>query len=289
MQQHPQTRTRPFLKWAGGKQRLLKTLLPLLPPGKRLIEPFLGAGSVFLGTDYASYVLNDANPDLVAAWVSLKERPAPFILEASALFCEANRSHDRYLALRDEFNSSSDAYSRAVLLPYLNCFGFNGLYRVNKAGAFNVPFGKPTRLPLFPFDEMFAAAVRLRRAKILSGDFQAAMDVAASGDIVYCDPPYHSSSKGASFSAYTSNGFTDADHLRLLECANAAAARGTTVLISNHDTPLTRKLYRDCEVHRLNVNRSIASTRHGRGNCEELVAILRPSAAVLSPAAQKRR
>src|SRR5262249_17953437 len=157
--------------------------------------------------DYPAYVLNDANPDLVATWVALRERPRQYVRDASGFFCEANRSQARYLELRAEFNASADAYERAVLLPYLNRFGFNGLYRVNQARGFNVPYGKPASLPLFPFDAAAAAAEHLKRAIVLGGDFAAAIDMARSEDVVYCDPPYVDSASGASFTAFTAKGF----------------------------------------------------------------------------------
>lgn len=275
MQTHPTQHHRPFLKWAGGKQRLLPSLLPLLPKGRRLIEPFLGAGAVFLATNYPAYVLNDANTELVAAWVSLKERPARFVCDASSLFCEANHSQARYLELRDEFNSTTDTYRRSVLLPYLNKFGFNGLYRVNLSGAFNVPYGKPATLPLFPFGAAAAAAEHLKRATVLAGDFAAAIEMARTGDVVYCDPPYLSSASGASFQAYTAKGFRLNDHQRLVAAARVAARRGATVLISNHETCATRDLYRGFELHALTVGRSISASNQGRGICRELVAVLR--------------
>src|SRR5437868_2546448 len=123
MHKHPTSSARPFLKWAGGKQRLLKSLLPLLPPGARLIEPFVGAGSVSLASNYPAYILNDANPDLVAVWTALKRSPCDYVRDAAAYFREANHNQSSYLTLRETFNASSDPHFRATLLPYLNRFG----------------------------------------------------------------------------------------------------------------------------------------------------------------------
>ena len=269
---HPTPQSRPFLKWAGSKQRLLPSLLPLLPLGKRLIEPFVGAGSVFLATDYPSYVVNDANPDLVAMWSALKERPRQFIQDASALFCESNWSQGRYLELRDEFNLAADRYSRAVLLPYLNRFGFNGLYRVNRSGAFNVTYGDPVRLPQFPFDAAARAADQLRRAVVLGGDFGSALEMAGPGDVVYCDPPYLNSTKGATFQAYTAAGFGLSDHQRLVSTAKAAVDRGARVFVSNHDTAEARELYRGFRLHSMEALRTVAASSSARVRCKELVA-----------------
>jgi len=280
MQRHPENSSdqpaasKPFLKWSGGKSRLLPQLLPLLPHGKRLIEPFVGAGSVFLAADYDAYVLNDANPDLVAAWVALRERPREFIERASAFFREEFHSQEAYLRVRAEFNRFEDRFERAVRLPYLNRFCFNGLYRVNSKGAFNVPYGAPPSLPAFDVVRYESAAVRLRRCLLLNGGFAGAIALAGVGDIVYCDPPYLDSSKGNSFSNYTANGFSKDDHQRLLECCIQAVSRGASVLISNHDTPETRELYKGWEVESLTVRRTVGAKASSRGTVAEVVARL---------------
>lgn len=143
MQQHPaftQQSSKPFLKWAGGKQRLLSQLLGRLPQANRLIEPFVGAGSLFLSGRYPRAILNDANADLMALWTFIQERPAQFCADASGLFCEENRNKRAYECIRQKFNSEVDRYERCVRLLYLNRFGFNGLYRVNKTGSLNTPY-----------------------------------------------------------------------------------------------------------------------------------------------------
>lgn len=279
MHSHPSSSTdttRPFLKWTGGKQRLLKQLLPLLPQGRRLIEPFMGAGSVFLGTSYPSYLLNDANADLASVWRALKQRPEEFCTLASQHFVEENRSKEAFLSLRDRFNQTSDAFVRATLLPYLNRFGFNGLYRVNSKGRFNSPYGHPQKLPPDGRDLMMAAARKLERAEVMCGDFLAALEAAAEGDVVYCDPPYSDLEHAPSFVGYTSRRFGPEQHVRLVEASLAAVRRGATVLISNHNTPETRDLYRGWDLHQLEVRRSVSADPERRGTALELVAIKRP-------------
>lgn len=238
MHQHPAASptsyatSKPFLKWLGGKQRLLPELAKRLPAGKRLIEPFVGAGSVFLGLQFDSYVINDTNSDLIAVWTALQMQPRSFIERAEALFRPENHAQDAYLRIRAHFNNETDRFERAVLLPYLNRFGFNGLFRVNRGGKFNVPYGRPASLPGFPLKEMEAAHEKLQRTIILNGGFAFAMEQAGVGDILYCDPPYMDSSSGASFTGYSSSGFTMRDHEELLvQCAalfctySAVAAR----------------------------------------------------------------
>lgn len=266
--------SKPFLKWSGGKQRLLPQLLPLLPPGRRLVEPFVGAGSVFLATDYQYYLINDANSDLAAMWVAVKLRPREFAERAAQFFTDGNRTQEAYLRIRAEFNGSADRFERAVRLPYLNRFGFNGLFRVNSSGAFNTPYGHPAKLPAFPWDQIDAASRKLDRCLVLGGGFGATMDLAGLGDVVYCDPPYLDSANGSSFTGYTAGGFGRKEHEKLLECAIRAVSRGAHVLISNHDTQEVRDLYRGWDITPLTAHRSISADADARGKAAELVAIL---------------
>lgn len=266
---------KPPLRWAGGKTRLLPQLLPLLPTGRRLIEPFLGAGSVFLATNYETYLLGDANPDLAAMWIALKQRPKAFCESAAAFYVPENHSKDAYLRLRDVFNSSEDSFERATLMPYLNAFGFNGLYRVNRQGKFNVPYGDPKQLPPFHWDRYSAAADKLQNATVLNGGFAGTLEHAGHGDIVYCDPPYLDTGTGTvSFVGYTEGKFGLEEHQHLLECCRQAASRGATVLISNHDSPQVRELYAGLRLESLTVHRSVSASTQSRGVARELVAIL---------------
>jgi DNA adenine methylase len=278
MHKHPQQQPRSPLKYAGSKKRLLPVLLPHLPSGARLIEPFVGAGNVFLATDYPAAILNDANRDLMTVWVAVKERPREFVSRASEFFCEANCCAEAYAQVRDEYNKLVDSYERAVRLPYLNRFGFNGLYRVNRNGKFNTPYARPKKLPKFPFDEFAYAAERLETAALLSGSFAAAMEHAGPGDVVYCDPPYLDQANGRkSFTEYTAEGFGLKEQVELVQAANAAVVRGATVLISNHDTAQARQLYDGFEHVQLVVKRSLAADAEKRVDVAELLAIKRPA------------
>jgi DNA adenine methylase len=275
MHRHPtqNSSSKPFLKWAGGKQRLLPQLLPLLQHRDRLIEPFVGAGSVFLGLDTASYVINDANSDLVAVWTALQVRPTEFVRRSAALFNLEHHSRAAYECVRLEFNQSTDRFERAVRFIYLNRFGFNGLFRVNSGGGFNVPYGHPQSLPLFPYERVDAAQAKLERCTILNGGFSYALDLATAGDLVYCDPPYLPSTNGKSFAGYTARAFDYQGHVALLERSIAAASRGATVYISNHDTPETRALYKNCQCIELEVGRTVGSAKTRRMAQELLVAV----------------
>jgi DNA adenine methylase len=278
MHSHPKSNpSRPFLKWAGGKQRLLSQLLPLLPEGSRLIEPFLGAGSVFLGSSYPKAVIGDANPDLVAVWTAIRERPREFCERASALFSENNRSDEAYRRIRTEYNSSEDRFERAIRFIYLNKFGFNGLYRVNQTGRFNVPYAKLSVVPHFPFPEIEAASRKLQSAMVVCSGFRGTMSLASRGDVVYCDPPYVDLSDKPSFVAYTKEGFGSTEQVALVDASIAAARRGATVVISNHDTPSSRELYRLFDISVVSTRRSVSAAASARGNVGELVATLTPA------------
>jgi len=267
---------RPPLKWAGGKQRLLPTLLPHLPREGRLIEPFVGAGSVFMNAGDRPLYINDLNQDLVAMYEILRDRPAEYIQRAQSLFTEGMLSPSAYLAARSAFNAATDTMERASLLLYLNRFGFNGLYRVNRRGEYNVPYGHLKKLPSLPLDRLVTMSAKLQDATITNFDFREVMRIAESGDVVYCDPPYASpASNSMSFTGYTAGGFTHADQAELAVLAHEAATRGATVIISNHDTPEMRDLYRGMEIHSVEVRRSVAASADRRGTANELIAVLR--------------
>ncbi|WP_076997839.1 Dam family site-specific DNA-(adenine-N6)-methyltransferase [Variovorax sp. KK3] len=264
----------PFFKWTGGKSKLLSQLLPLLPEGKRLIEPFVGAGSVFLSTNYERYVIGDTNEDLIAVYAALQNRPEEFISRAQQFFVEDNLTKDAYLNIRAEFNSLSDRFERAVRFPFLNRHCFNGLFRTNNSGEFNVPYSYPRRVPDLHIEEMLAAASKLQSTIILNGGFEGTLEMAGPGDVVYCDPPYLDSADGKSFIHYGSARFDASKHKRLVECCVEASTRGATVLISNHDTAETRELYYGWHINELKVRRSVAAKSEARRMASELVAAL---------------
>ncbi len=268
---------KPPLKWVGGKQRILPALLPFIPREGRLIEPFVGAGAVFLNAGERPLVINDVNKDLVSMYKMLRDVPLDYIERARPLFTSDMHSPEAYADARRRFNSSSDNAERAALLLYLNKFGFNGLHRVNSKGHFNVPYGHPKTLPRFPLEQLQAMARRLQEATIMCGDFRPIMALAKAGDVLYCDPPYANGDEDkATFVGYTPGRFSNADQADLAALAWDAAARGATVVISNHDTPRTRALYAEMQVHTVEARRSVAADACHRGKARELIAILRP-------------
>lgn len=271
--------SRPFLKYAGGKQRLLKSLLPLLPtpgPGGRYIEPFLGAGSVLLATTAPTSLAGDTNPDLMALWVAVQARPLDVVRTAGHLFSPENHNELAYRRIRDEFNNAAYRFDRAVRLLYLNRFGFNGLYRVNKSGEFNVPYGRPAKAPRVPEQEVLNASARLKRVALHVGSFEALLSEARAGDVVYCDPPYLADEGQSSFASYTAESFGPDQHRALARLAQEAASRGACIAISNHDNEAVRHLYRGWLVHSVSVSQTLAATPGKRGQRRELLAVPAP-------------
>jgi DNA adenine methylase len=288
MQTHPsavtsaaiQIGSKPFLKWLGGKRRLANCILSLLPNRGRLIEPFVGAGSVFLASDHAELILSDSNADLMTIYTALQHEPAALIGEAKRLFSGEYLSRQAFYNLREEFNNLGLGLRRAAIFIYLNRYGYNGLCRYSAKGRFNSPWGKPTTSPYFPENELWAAAARLERAMLICSDFAAAFAQARSGDAVLCDPPYLSLEGKTSFTKYVGNGFGIEDHERLVALATEACARGATVAICNHDIPLARSLYAGSEITEIQVARSVSASTALRKPVSEIIAVYRPGSKV---------
>ncbi|NMH60039.1 Dam family site-specific DNA-(adenine-N6)-methyltransferase [Alteromonas ponticola] len=269
-------KNRAFLKWAGGKYGLVEQIASRLPDADRLIEPFVGAGSVFLNTHYKRYLLNDINPDLINLYNLLKAQPDRLIRDAQAFFSTKHNSAEIYYALRDEFNQSSDVYYRSILFLYFNRHGYNGLCRYNLSGKFNVPFGRYKR-PYFPEKEMNVFAEKAQQAIFTCLPFEKVFSKARAGNVIYCDPPYAPLSKTASFTSYAANSFGEAAQDKLALLALKASSRGIPVLISNHDVPLTRKLYQPACLSQMSVKRSISQNGALRKPAAELLALFSPT------------
>lgn len=265
---------RPILKWAGAKTKLVQRIQPLVPPtAARLVEPFAGSAAVALNLGFGRNLIADANPDIVAVYDSLAKRPWRYIRDCRELFTEANNTADAFNRLRDEFNASRDRYRRACIFIYLNRHGYNGLCRYNQSGGFNVPFGRYTK-PYFPEAELVQFRKFLRRAEVHCADFREIIGQASRGDFVYCDPPYSPMSETANFTGYARGGFGHQDQLDLVAACRAAAARGACVVLSNHDTPVTRTLYADADrVIPLQVSRLISCDGENRNKAAELLVV----------------
>ncbi|MFQ3264491.1 MAG: DNA adenine methylase [Colwellia sp.] len=270
-----QTNMRSALKWAGGKKRVIGNILKVLPVKgkKRLVEPFVGGGSVFLNIDFDEYLLIDMNKDLISLFNIIKNQSTEFITDAEEYFNGEYNHAEKYYALRKQFNETSNSYQRSILFLYLNRHGYNGLCRYNKSGGYNVPFGR-YKHPYFPRAEIEFFSKKAQKATFIQGDFETAFSQLRSDDVIYCDPPYSPINRTANFTAYAGNSFTDADQIRLVACAEKAKRQGVPTIISNHHVDFTRELYKNADKREFfQVQRSISPKGKGRVKVKEVLAL----------------
>jgi DNA adenine methylase len=231
----------PFLKWVGGKTSLLPELLKHVPARQRRYhEPFVGGGALFFAVQPKRALLADDNAELVHC----------------------------YQQVRDDVYGVLDALARHV---YLNKTCFNGLWRVNRAGRFNVPFGRYKNPRFKDPSALISASHALRGVEILHATFEQALLRASPGDFVYLDPPYDPVSPTASFASYTADGFGWEDQKRLAYSCLLLNRRGVRFLLSNSATPRIRELYRGFEQRMVRAPRFINSKADGRGRVDELL------------------
>lgn len=266
-------KNRAFLKWAGGKYSLLEHILPHLPKAPKLIEPFFGAGSISLNAEYQSYQLNDINADLINLYKLVQKSSEEFLAALTPLFNPDTNNSAVYYQCREEFNVCEDPFRRAILFVYLNRHGYNGLCRYNQKGGFNVPFGRYTK-PMLPVQEIRFFAQRFAQAQFSNLDYVDVIQDAPQSSVIYCDPPYIPISKTASFTQYATTGFNlDAQKKLADTIKKVVSERSVTVVISNHDTPLSRQLYKGGKFKSFSARRFISQDAHSRKPVKELVAI----------------
>lgn len=262
----------PFLKWAGGKRQLLPEIRKHVPEKfGTYFEPFLGGGAVFFDLVAAQITgrarLGDSNAELIDTYKTVCGSTEKLIEALHAHAKQHSAAH--YLAVRAA--RAFPGVTRAARMIYLNRTGFNGLYRVNKKGGFNVPFGKYTNPTICNEEGLRACSAALKNADIVCCDFEALTVPARRGDFVYFDPPYVPVSATSDFVGFTADGFGLADQERLVECARKLKNRGVHVLLSNADVPLVRKLYKGFEMRKVKARRNINSKGEKRGSVSELL------------------
>lgn len=268
--------TKPFLKWAGGKFRIINHLKTKFnKKAKRYIEPFLGAGSVALNVEYQDYIVNDCCEDLVFVWQTLKNNGMEFIKNCQELFVPENNTDEQYYHLRNEFNNTKNKLRKAVLFVYLNRHCYNGLCRYNSSGKFNTPKGS-YRAVYFPFNELINSLNKINKFKIYNFDFRKIFDLVEGGDMVYCDPPYLPMSQSANFDSYSEGGFSLQDQIDLAKCAEQAANKGATVVVSNHYNWYSVQIYTKMvtsKISKIEVARTISAKITTRDPVTEIIAI----------------
>ncbi len=260
------------LKWAGGKYRLLTHLHKHLPTGKRLIEPFAGAGSLFLNTNYQNYLLNDINPDLILFFQTVQQLGDDFTQYAKKFFNPRYNNETQFYKLRQKFNVADANTERAALFLYLNRHAYNGLCRYNKKGYFNAPFGRYVK-PYFPEKELQHLHQKSQSATFICKPFEDVMSMAKKSDVVYCDPPYVPLSKTAHFTQYSGHYFCEQQQQQLAKLAETLTAKKIAVIISNHNTKFTRDIYAPAKLIKFKVRRFISCNGKKRNHANELIAI----------------
>ncbi|MBK4764810.1 MAG: Dam family site-specific DNA-(adenine-N6)-methyltransferase [Pantoea sp. Brub] len=267
-------KNRSFLKWAGGKFSLLEDIYRLLPQGDCLIEPFVGSGTVFLNIDFDQYYLADINSDLINLYNIVKNQISNFVIDAQLLFTANSNNAKCYYHRRKEFHINTDIYQRSLLFLYLNRHCYNGLCRYNLQGQFNVPFGRYNK-PYFPESELFFFSERAQKATFVCETYDETLKKATRGSVIYCDPPYLPLSTTSKFTSYYyTNHFNIHEQKRLAQLAEKIALiRNIPILISNHDTLLTRLWYQKAILHSVQTQRYISRNINNRIKVNELLAL----------------
>jgi DNA adenine methylase len=263
---------RPFLKWAGNKYKIVEDIKRLLPAGNRLIEPFVGSGAVFLNTDYKSYLLADINEDLINLYRTLRDYGKDFISFTKTFFTSENNTKERYMELRDLFNTTNDKVLKSALFVYLNRHCYNGLIRYNQKGEFNTPFGRYKK-PYFPEEEMqfFYNKLKTADVELRVSSYEETLKDVFYGDVIYCDPPYIPISKTSNFTQYYQEKFTILDQLKLIQILKDLAKKGIPSVLSNHYNNLIIAHFEDFET--LDVRRTISCK--SREKVKEILAVIK--------------
>lgn len=298
------TMPKPFLKWAGGKSQIINELEASLPPKIRknkeidnYIEPFIGGGAFFFYLQSSYYIRNstiiDVNPEIITAYTIIKTKPALLVEKLAFLQNEYLAQDDKlrsayYYRIRDDFNSFIKNYDysldnpqiveRIAQLIFLNKTCFNGLFRQNSKGEFNVPFGRYKNPNIFSPENIFACSDALQHTDIRCGDFSMSEDFINKETVVYFDPPYRPISKTSHFTRYSKLGFTEADQTRLASFYKDMSDKGAFLILSNsdpqHKNPQDKyfeKLYSNFKIKKVTALRTINCNATKRGPLTELI------------------
>ena len=280
---------RPFMKWAGGKTQLIPAIAAVMPRTMRTYyEPFLGGGAMFFHVSWTCTferaVLNDWNKELINTYEVVRDSCEPLMEALVEHMTKEWNTSDYFYAMRAIKPDDLDPIARAARMIYLNKTCFNGLFRMNRSGQFNVPFGKYKNPSLFDADVIHACSEALQRNVALqTGDFTTCLSGVGPGDVIYFDPPYVPVSETSNFASYTSAGFSVSDQHRLAICFKSMTHKGATCILSNSDSVLARMLYADSEIYPVQAKRHINSNGEGRGNVGEIIVVGRPSLQETTP------
>lgn len=268
----------PFVKWAGGKTQLLEVIESHLPETfNRYFEPFVGGGALLFKLQPKAFSINDSNEELICVYKCLENNELFELLKNELLKHEESHSEEYYYQVREmdklEGFNNLPIYVRAGRMIYLNKACFNGLYRVNSKGYFNVPSGKKNVVNCFDkktFDNL-NLFFKNRKPVITSIDFEEAVKNAKAGDFVYFDPPYDTWEEKNSFTSYDKNAFGKGEQVRLAKVFKELSDKGVYVMLSNHNTKFINELYKGFHITVVSAKRMINSKADGRGEVEEVI------------------
>lgn len=267
---------KPIVKWAGGKTQLLEHIKKMLPKKYNCyFEPFLGGGAVLLDLNPQKAIVNDINPELVNMYHQIQANPNAVISILSAIDAEHEKSENKkmfFYKIREQFNEAlnSNTPEQASRLIYINKHCFNGLYRVNSRGLFNVPFNNKKSGGSFNEVNIRQVSAYLQGVTILMGDFETALADVQCGDFVFFDSPYVPLNP-TSFTDYTKEGFDYEDHVRLAELYKRLSEQGVYCMLTNHNTELVNELYKDFHIKVVQVSRNINSKASDRKGEEVII------------------
>lgn len=264
-------KAKPFLKWAGGKSRIAKEITGFFPTEfNRYIEPFVGGGAIYFTISPQKGLLNDLNKYLIGTYELIRDRPGELIKRLAQIDKEYHRlstleqKKKYYYDSRDIYNDpetvGADKYA---LFIFLNKTGFNGMYRENSNGKYNIPFGKHEKCLICDVDNIYKVSKDLANVKLTSGDYKDALKSAKRGDLIYLDPPYIPVSKTSNFTQYQKEGFNFDEHVMLRDLALKLHKKGCYVVISNSSCKESKDLYSDeaFKIHSIKITRLIHSSK----------------------------
>lgn len=265
------SKAKPFLKWAGGKSRVAKEITDFFPQEfNRYFEPFLGGGAIYFNISPRKGLLNDLNKYLIGAYKAIRDRPQSLIKQLSKI---DNEYHSlKSLEEKSKYYYDSRAVyngiklvniKKAALFIFLNKTGYNGMYRENSRGDYNIPFGKRDKCLICDTENILSVSRDLKDIEFTAIDYKTAVESARKGDLVYLDPPYVPISKTANFTQYQKEGFDYEEHVALRDMVIGLHKKGCYVVISNSDCVASRALYRDdiFKLHTIRITRLIHSSK----------------------------
>ena len=272
-------RARPFVKWAGGKSKIVPQILEFFPENfKGYYEPFLGGGALFFAIAPQKGCLNDKNGVLIETYINIRDHLDRLIDDLVKIENEyfsirsIEKKADYYYKQRDKFNSlKKKSLHRSALFIFLNKTCYNGMYRENKLGQFNIPFGKRTQPVICDKKNLSLVSELIKGIGIKCGSYEESLKSAKPGDFIYLDPPYEPLNSTSRFTEYQAGGFIEEDQVKLARLYRELTSRGCLVMMSNSTAQLIYDLYSDFHINKITVRRGIQSNKSVRSKVEELI------------------